>query len=381
MSIWNNFNDQDAYKFSMAQAVYHNFNNANVEYNFICRSNTKLGFLAPKLIREMEDWHDVKPTDNSVFCLPGMTEDFLEWLLNFRLNPKINIIVNNCDGDLSVRIFGPWLHTIWYEIPILSTISELYFDSLGENGDPLPSVYDKIKLLKENPIRLADFGTRRRRSKANHIKVVETLAHKLNKDIFVGTSNVMLADSLGISAVGTMAHEWISAGQSFFHPLDSQKRMLEIWQKEFNGGFGIALTDTLGIDRFVHDFKGTLAKAYDGIRQDSADPINWIARMLSMYSLSGVDPLTKTMVFSDSLNIPKAQNINSIVNGRSRCLFGIGTNISNDLPNVIPLNIVLKLVKVNGRSVAKLSDVDSKAVCCDPLYLEWLKVNNKKVFT
>jgi nicotinate phosphoribosyltransferase len=372
--IWTNFLDQDAYKFSMAQAVFHNFPGAEAEYQFICRGpETELGFLKNALLDEIRTWDKVSKPIAPLKNIKWISNDFLDFIDNFKLRPQNYVKISDDQGFLDITIRGPWINTIWYEVPVLATVSELYFNSRGDLSCGYDNLNDKISSLLTSPIRLVDMGTRRRRSCSWHREVVKTLAGSLPRSTFIGTSNVLLAHENNIPAIGTMAHEWISAGQALFHPLDSQKRMLEIWQQEYNGQLGIALSDTLGTNKFVKDFSGSLAKAFDGVRQDSGDEIEWLNRMLKMYSDCGIDPKTKTAIFSNALTVKKAQAIETIVNNSIKTTYGIGTHLTNDIPDVKPLNIVMKLVKLNGRPVAKLSVDPSKAVCKDKLYLAWLK--------
>jgi nicotinate phosphoribosyltransferase len=86
----------------------------------------------------------------------------------------------------------------------------------------------------------------------------------------------------------------------------------------------------------------------------------------------GIDPKTKTLLFSDSLDFDKAQMIYNHFCGRVNVSFGIGTYLTNDT-NIEALNIVIKLQYVNGHPVAKLSDDWGKAMCQDSDYLEYLK--------
>ena len=144
------------------------------------------------------------------------------------------------------------------------------------------------------------------------------------------------------------------------------------WFDEYQGDNGTALTDTLTTDLFLLDFNYLQTHCYDGVRHDSGDPIEWGEKMIKHYQKFGIDPMTKTLLFSDSLNFDKAQEIYEHFKDRVKVSFGIGTFCSNDT-SVKPLNIVIKLQYVNGRPVAKLSDTPGKAMCSDEDYLEHLK--------
>lgn len=111
---------------------------------------------------------------------------------------------------------------------------------------------------------------------------------------------------------------------------------------------------------------------FDGARHDSGDPFVWGERMLAHYKKNRVDPLTKTLIFSDSLTVPRTIELYQQFRGRCLLAFGIGTNLTNDL-GYEPLQIVIKMVRCNGQPVAKLSDTPSKNMCDDEKYLAYLR--------
>jgi nicotinate phosphoribosyltransferase len=147
---------------------------------------------------------------------------------------------------------------------------------------------------------------------------------------------------------------------------------MQDWYDEYKGDNGTALTDTITTDLFLQDFDRSMVNNYTGVRHDSADPYEWGEKMIAHYKMYGVDPRTKMLLFSDSLNFDKAQKLYDYFNGRAKVSFGIGTFVSNDTC-AEALNIVIKLQYVNGRPVAKLSDTPGKAMCRDEEYLQYLK--------
>ena len=229
----------------------------------------------------------------------------------------------------------------------------------------------KHELAKAAGFKYADFGTRRRFSLTWHREVVGFLKHNPN---FVGTSNVMLAMENNIKPIGTMAHEFIMAGAGMNVQLaNSQAYMLQKWADEYRGDLGIALSDTYGADKFCKDFDKYFAKLYDGIRHDSGDPIEWATKMLLHYHDLGINPHTKTLVFSDGLTMKKAAEISEEISHCTNVSFGIGTHLTNDFPNQTPLNIVIKMTECNGVPTAKLSDEPGKEMCEDEKQLKLVK--------
>jgi len=181
-----------------------------------------------------------------------------------------------------------------------------------------------------------------------------------------------LAMKYGIKAMGTMAHSWIM----FHQALDdipvgmSQKKAFEVWQNTFKGDNGYALTDTLGTDKFLKDFTYLDALTFTGLRHDSGNPQEWAEKMLTMYRDYGINPESKTLIFSDSVNAETASNF-SRFRDSVNVVAGIGSYLTNPIS---PTHCVIKMESANGgKPVAKLSDEPSKAQCNDENYLEYLK--------
>jgi nicotinate phosphoribosyltransferase len=148
---------------------------------------------------------------------------------------------------------------------------------------------------------------------------------------------------------------------------------MKYWVKEYETRNGIVLTDLLGTDCFLKDFNLTYATLFSGVRHDSGDPFLWGRKIIEHYKKLGIDPKTKTLLFSDSLDFAKATAIYDSFEKETNVAFGIGTYLSNDLGVVEPLNIVMKVMYVNGMPAAKLSDVPGKVMSPDNDYVEYLK--------
>jgi len=202
--------------------------------------------------------------------------------------------------------------------------------------------------------------------------VVHTFQQQLPRH-FTGTSNLLLARDLNLTPIGTMAHEFIQACQALGPRLAlSQKFAFEKWAQEYRGNLGIALSDTYSRQAFLHDFDMFFCKLFDGARHDSGDPYIWGDALIQHYQSMGVDPLSKLLVFSDNLTIPKALAIYDHFHKRIKTAFGIGTHLTNDL-GYRTLDIVIKMVECNGQPVAKVSDAPEKSMCRDESYLNYLK--------
>ncbi|WP_044871708.1 nicotinate phosphoribosyltransferase [Pseudomonas sp. LFM046] len=383
--IVQNLLDTDFYKLTMMQAVLHNYPNAEVEWEFRCRNDEDLTPYLAEIRYQIEQLADISITADQLNFLeriPFIKPDFTRFLSLFRFNLRY-LQLGIEDGQLCVRLRGPWLHVILFEIPLLAIISEVrnryrYRDiKLVQAREQL---YRKLDWLKANAsdeelegFQLADFGTRRRFS----YKVQEEVVHILKRDFpgrFVGTSNVHLAREYDIKPIGTMAHEWLMAHQQLGPRLiDSQIAALDCWVREYRGLLGIALTDCITMQAFLNDFDLYFAKLFDGLRHDSGDPLEWAEKAIRRYEQLGIDPQTKTLVFSDGLDLPRALALYRALRGRIHVSFGIGTNLTCDIPGVEPMNIVIKMTGCNGQPVAKISDAPGKTQCRDENFVAYLK--------
>lgn len=383
--IVQNLLDTDFYKLTMMQAVLHNYPNAEVEWEFRCRSDEDLRPYIHEIREALEGLSDLTlAADELAFLelIPFLKPDFIRFLSLFRFNPSY-LHVGEEDGQVCIRLRGPWLHVILFEVPLLATVSEIRNRRVHPNvtieqvREPLYRKFEELRASATDEelagFNLADFGTRRRFSFGAQAEVLRIL----KKDFpgrFVGTSNVHFAKELDLKPIGTMAHEWLMAHQQLgMRLIDSQVAALESWVREYRGLLGIALTDVITMDAFLRDFDLYFAKLFDGLRHDSGDPVEWGEKAIAHYKALGVDPRTKTLVFSDSLDFQKSLGIYRALRGRINVSFGIGTKLTCDIPGVRPLNAVIKMTSCNGQPVAKISDSPGKTQCRDENFISYLK--------
>ena len=383
--IVQNLLDTDFYKLTMMQAVLHNYPNVEVEWEFRCRNAEDLTPYLAEIRYQIERLAEISITADQLAFLeriPFLKPDFIRFLSLFRFNLRY-VQTSIEDGQLCIRLRGPWLHVILYEIPLLAIISEVrnryrYREVVLEQASE--QLYRKLDWLKGEAssselagFQVADFGTRRRFS----YRVQEQMVHILKRDFpgrFVGTSNVHLAREFDLKPIGTMAHEWLMAHQQLGPRLiDSQIAALDCWVREYRGLLGIALTDCITTDAFLRDFDLYFAKLFDGLRHDSGDPLLWAEKAIQHYEKLGIDPRSKTLVFSDGLNLEKSLRLYRALHGRIQVSFGIGTNLTCDIPGVEPMNIVIKMTACNGQPVAKISDTPGKTQCRDDNFVDYLK--------
>lgn len=382
--------DTDLYKFTMLQVVLHQFPQAHGVYEFRCRNKTTIYPLADiqaDLECELDSLCHLRFESDELDYLRGLRfikSDFVDYLELFQLKRRFVKVWGDANGRLNIRIEGPIIQAMFFEIYVLAIVNELYFRRLEtpavlEEGER--RLQEKCQLIKklslrqhpnDNPFLVSDFGTRRRYTFAWHEHVVRSF-QAAAPDVFRGTSNVYLAKKLHLTPIGTMAHEFLQAFQGLDVRLrDFQKAALQAWVEEYRGDLGIALTDVVGMDAFLRDFDLYFAKLFDGLRHDSGDPYLWGDKAYAHYQKLKIDSRTKMLTFSDGLNLEKAWDLHQYFKGRFKTSFGIGTNLTNDMGHE-PLNIVLKLVECNGQSVAKISDTPGKTVTDNDTFLAYLR--------
>jgi nicotinate phosphoribosyltransferase len=363
-------------------AILHQFPAVDVEYEFKCRNDLIYSVaVKDRIEKEIEHLCSLRFTNDELSYLrsiPFFKENYIEFLKGFQLQREYVHLGENA-GAFTLSIKGNWFHTVLFEVPLLAIISEVCLCPEGRNTKAelvgLRLLHEKVQKVREyrTDFQFADFGLRRRFSSFWQDQVVSILAENLPTQ-FIGSSNVFLAKKYNLRPIGTMSHQWIMCGQGLpnVRLSESQRFMLDAWVREYRGDLGIALSDTLGFDAFLRDFDLFFAKLYDGCRHDSGDPVAWGEKLIAHYKALKIDPSTKTAVFSDGLTFPLALSLHSLFYGRIKTSFGIGTNLTNDT-GVIPLQNVIKLVKVNGNPVAKISDSRGKGMCQDAAYLRYLK--------
>ena len=386
--IINSLLETDMYKFSMGQTIFHQFTSYKTTWTFKCR-NKDVHF-TDEMVEEIKE-------QVQAFCKLRFTEEELEYLDNItwikgtyvdflRLwQPRYEefTITTDAPCGLAIDAAGTWLNTSMYEIPVLAIVNEVYF-RMAYDYDVLLKQFkrrldEKVRLLEEDTYRLSDFsefGLRRRLSAEAQEMAVKAIAEvELPADShFIGTSNVYLAKKFNLKPVGTMAHEWIMCtgqGNHKHNPAYSNWYALDAWVKEYGILNGIALTDTITTDCFLRDFQLTYATLFSGVRHDSGDPYEWGDKMIAHYNSLGINPRTKTLLFSDSLDFERATALYDYFKDKAKVAFGIGTFISNDTDEDA-LNIVMKTTKCNGMDVAKISDVAGKGMCKNPDYVDYL---------
>lgn len=363
--------DNDFYKFTMQQCVVKLFPKAKVKYEFINRGNHSFPPDFDKALKqEIDQMAGLQLSKEekrylAITC-PYLDPVYLDFLEGFRYDPNEVSIVQD-GNELAISITGLWYRTILWEVPIMSIICELYYTLTAidpiSDLNILQSTKAKGYKLSSLGIQFAEFGTRRRFSYHTHHEVVKTLMQAAQPN-FIGTSNVHFAMLFNTKPIGTHAHEWF-----MFHAAKYGYKLanligLENWVKVYRGDLGIALSDTYTTDVFLKQFDKMFAKLFDGVRHDSGDALLFADKVIAHYTKMGIDPLSKYIIFSDSLNYDKVAVIAAYCKDKIGVSFGIGTNLTNDFgPKA--MNIVIKMTQAmpqdeSWTQTVKLSDEPNK---------------------
>lgn len=364
------FTDQDLYTFTVQYYILHTYPRAEVKYAFFDRNYTRypkgFGDLLQEQINGMKDViitdEEIEFMKNKIYFLP---EWYYSFLKGYRFNPKEVNIFQDPSGFLSITISGKWYSTIMWEMPILSTISELMHIINGDmrlvNLDTVfQEAFEKGKKLIDNGVSWSDMGTRRRFSFEVQREVIRGLkaaqetvkgavdTSKLGK--FVGTSNVWFAKEFDLGVIGTLSHQVVCFEECVSGVFECNYNVMDKWSRCYDGDVGIFLYDAFGDKVFFNNLSKRLAKTFDGLRVDSGDEKEQTEKIIAKYQSLGIDPSTKAIVYSNALTIDKAIELHKWVNGRMKDSYGIGTHLCADVVDFVTnkkfpySNIVIKLV-------------------------------------
>jgi nicotinate phosphoribosyltransferase len=366
--------DTDLYKFTQQQAIMQHYPWAEAEYELIVRAPViwpeRFERLFTNIDRELAGVLPLTAAEQGELRddLPFLTRPYREFLAGYRFDMN-EIVECGCStavgGPLRLSVRGPWYRTVLWEVPLMALISGLYHEACGEvELRPIAErAHAKARQLAEARIQVVEGGTRRRYGPGVQRIVLDVLEEH---NVLAGTSNVGLALECGIPCVGTVAHEWFMFHGACFGYRGANRLALQRWVDTYQGQLGVALADTYTTEAFLAEFDPVLARVYDGVRQDSGNPITVADRVIAHYEDLGIDPRSKFIVFSDGLNAKRAAAIQRFVQGRIGARFLIGTDLTCDVPGVTPLNMVIKMTRCRlsprdpWRATVKLSDVPGK---------------------
>jgi len=370
--------DQDLYKLSVSWSYMKLYPEAEGTFSFCDRNNT--------VFNDEEGINDTTISNNIVdqlkmefvklskisltlgekkWCvkhIPYIPEVYWEWLKGFRFDFDKIICWLDDEKHLHIEVTDYLYKVTLYEVPILAIVSELYSRKQGvvNISEAIDKLDTKINIANEYNLKFSEFGTRRRYSASLHELIVQRLKEKCPINC-VGTSNVYFAMKYNMTPIGTFPHEWIMFHGAIWGYQEANYLGMRDWVRTYDGNLGIFLMDTYTSKIGLKNMSLKFAKLFDGVRQDSGDEYQIGNMVINRYKELGIDPTTKTIVFSNALNFDKYKDIHDYFKGRIRVSAGIGTNLTNDT-EFKPANIVMKLSKCRinknqeWRKCIKISD-------------------------
>ena len=379
----------DLYKLSMWQVYANNFPDVWARYDLKVRSDFNFAPYIDEINNQLDMLSRLTFSDAELDYLKSirfLKKTNIDRMRGFSMDREyIHPYIDDA-GVFQCYSEGPLIQASLYEIYVLAILQEIrsrvvltdeHFD-MGERV-LTANINGTLEFSKFNPFKVSDFSCRRAASVKWLDHVLDRMKNEVPSSVFVGTSCVYYAMKHGITAVGTMAHELIMLAQAIYNPYDSQERIFELWAREYRGDLGIALSDTFGSEYFIKKaFHKGLALQFTGVRHDSGDPFKFGERIIEMYEGYGINPMSKTIVFSDGLTFEKAFKLCEYFKGRINVSFGIGTNLGNAL-GIQSLQIVMKLVEADGKPVIKISDSPGKGMCKSVAYEKYMIEHINKV--
>ena len=383
--------DIDFYKLTMLQLYFLKHRSVRGKYGFKNRAiKVPLGLRLDisEVRRQLEHARDLRFTNEEIDYLSGVSgqrgglfrPEFLEFLRTVRLS-EISVNLSEDGTQLVIETDeAPLVEAMLWETLVMNVVNRMYFvakmreegkteeDAWAEGDRRLTAKIAKLRAALARGVRVPfiDFGTRRRWSLEWQEHVLRRLVAEV-PELFMGTSNVLLAMRLGIPVAGTMAHECDMAYQGIYRAEDdaagrlvSHEIMLDDWTDVYGDKLSIALSDTYGSEYFFRTFGADRALYWKGLRQDSGDVYEWGERFLAFYRGFGIDPKTKSAVYSDGLDVEKMIALTERFGDQMNLSFGWGTDLMNDM-GFDPISIVVKLVRCMGHWLVKLSDNLKKA--------------------
>ena len=368
--IVNSLIDNDLYTLSCMYYIMQHYPHAEVEYTFFDRNNFKYPKgTAYHLQEQVNMMKDVVLTDEEAEFMKSRCYYIPEWfwtfLKGYRFDPTEVSIHQDEEDHLHITIRGAWWRTIMWEMVLLSLTSEIVHTLNGDMDKiemfmEYKRAFGKCKRLIMNGVRFADMGTRRRFSKELHdesIKAFKTCQEKYAdvKGAFLGTSNCYLAMKYNLPIIGTMSHQIVMFEECMSGVFECNFSVMKNWTTTFGGNLGLMLYDCFGDDVFFKNVSSKDAKLFDGLRVDSGDNFEQLAKIVEMYERFRIDPHTKSVVFSNGLSIEDAIVVQNEADKYVKASCGIGTaltcgfrNSYGNIPalDIDPMNIVIKLTKM-----------------------------------
>ena len=406
--------DNDFYIYSMGQIVHEKHPSTIVDFDLTNRSgHVRLAdhIDIGELREQLDHAKSLRYGKSELIVLQGQTYagvsnmfsgGYIDRLRRSTLT-DYELTVDKEAGQFNLRTGGKWLDSMQWEIHSLAIVNELYARAMMRKlskaqldimyARAKTRLYAKLERIKnEAPdMQVSEFGTRRRHGFLWQKYVVEMMMEVLG-DQFIGTSNVLLAQQLGLEAKGTSAHQMpmvyaaLAAKDGNEAIRQSQYQVMLDHQSVYGEHLRVFLPDTFGTTQFLENAPNWV-QWWAGFRPDSKDAFEAGEEAIAFWKHMSQDPKKKLCLFADGLDIeiPGAPlngtdmiAVHNRFKGRIMDGYGWGTNATNSFGGCVPgepdmmkaISIVMKAVSANGHPTVKISDNPSKAKSNDPAELE-----------
>ena len=151
--------DTDWYKFTMLQVVLHKFPQTHSVYHFRCRNLEDTVYPLTDILDDLNHQLDLLCQLNFkedelqyLRSLRFIKSDFVDYLELFQLKRRFIQASIDSEGRLDIKVEGPMVQAMMFEIFVLAIVNELYFsrirspEVLAEGERRLQA---KIQLLKD----------------------------------------------------------------------------------------------------------------------------------------------------------------------------------------------------------------------------------------
>lgn len=386
--------DTDFYKFLMLQMIWKLKPDVHATFGLHNRSSAVRladGIDEKELVAQLDHARSLRFEKNELIWLAGNSfygktkifePGFLKYLADFRLPPYQ---LSRRNGEFELRFEGLWRETTMWEMPALAILNELRARSAmfkmgrfeldvlyARAKAKLWSKVERLRILaQEGPLKLSDFGTRRRHGFLWQRWCIEALREGVGESL-IGTSNVKHAMDLGLEAIGTNAHElpmvYAALADDDAALREAPFKVLGDWARLYDGNLLVLLPDTFGTANFLKAAPDWAAD-WTGARPDSRPPIEGAEELIAWWKARGRDPGQKLIVLSDGMTIDSIEASVRHLRGRAQVSIGWGTNLTNDFAgcvphgadvDLMPPSLVCKVTEVEGRPAVKLSDNPAK---------------------
>jgi len=280
-----------------------------------------------------------------------LAQEFFDWLEKYRFVPEYIKVWQDEEGHLFGKITGPWIDVMFYEQIIMAVISQTRNEELGfyPDEDWVDELLKNIYEMRAANLHVSEFGLRRRAYNWMQDIVTDYLI-KYGGEMYVGSSSPYHAKMSGLSPKGTVAHLWYLFHGAKYGVENANMAATVAWRAIYGTNLGTALPDTWGSKFFFSTLTPGMGRLIKSYRWDSGDPYEFtdVVRLFYAHPKNYVDLSEITIMYTDSLDVKRAKEIEAYARRWFKSADGIGGHLTNNkayfkkTPVYTPLNMVVK---------------------------------------